>query len=371
VLDGLVLVRLVGLLNKVEVQSLRLSVLARSDSLTGAPNRRTWDHELARASKHSRERQTTLCVAILDLDRFKAFNDTHGHQAGDRLLREAVIAWTDALPAEALLARYGGEEFTVLIPDVTAADLVQMLHRLRAITPCGQTFSAGIALWDPATEPATAVARADEALYAAKRAGRDRVFVHGQDQDAGGGRTNLILPLSTMLTQPIVDLRTFEVSGHELLTRLTRPDGAEGDGDLLDLATVRAALEMPGRPAGHDLYAKVSIGAVAAERLLAGLPDRLSGLVIELGEEACDVGPAGELEAVAGLRAKGARIALEVGAGSQEFARLAMLRPDLRHLVSVGVTHGRGHLLGPPGNFWQEQSSLTAEEISAPVIPGR
>jgi diguanylate cyclase (GGDEF)-like protein len=409
VLSGLVLVRMDGLLNVVQDQATRLSALARSDFLTGAPNRRTWDHELPRACKLSREQGTTLCVAVIDLDRFKAFNDTHGHQAGDRLLQQAVTAWREMLPAEALLARYGGEEFAVLISGVTAAELVRLLHRLRSVTPGGQTFSAGVALWDPHTDPGTAVAGADEALYAAKRAGRDRILIHGQPLSSS--TTMRSLPVFAMVTQPIIDLTTSTVAGHEALARFSgleqgasvaevfRQAHGAGDGDLLELAAIRAALDLPGRPRGHDLFVNVSARAVISERFLSGLPTRLPGVVVELSEDPGGVEPVAVAKAVAALRAKGARIALDdLGAGGQEFARLVALRPDvikvdrslvtgcatdgtrtavllalvtyaerlglsicaegveqvddLLQLVELGITHAQGHLLAVPGQGW-------------------
>jgi diguanylate cyclase len=184
VLSGLVLVRMVGLLHTVSVQSERLAELARSDSLTGAPNRRTWDAELDRAARLGRELRTTLSVAILDLDHFKAFNDEHGHQAGDALLREAVAAWTAALPPGAMLARYGGEEFTVLMPATSPEAARHVVLGLREVTPLGATFSAGVAACTPGADPAAALAQADEALYQAKRDGRDRVVVHGGGRPA-------------------------------------------------------------------------------------------------------------------------------------------------------------------------------------------
>jgi diguanylate cyclase (GGDEF)-like protein len=411
-LSGLVLVRMVGLLNIVQVQAVRLSALARSDSLTGAPNRRTWDQELPHACMISRERGTTLCVAILDLDRFKAYNDTHGHQAGDRLLREAVAAWTQALPPDALLARYGGEEFAMLIPGTGAHEAERMLHRLRAVTPGGQTFSAGIAVWDPRSEPGSAVAGADEALYAAKRAGRDRVVVHGQEPLL----PTLLRPHPPfiMVAQPIVDLTTSTVSSYEALARFDglagdgeveavfRQAHTSGDGDLLELATIHAALELEGRPEGRDLYVNVSAKALTSERFLAGLPVRLAGVVIELSEDPDDVELSRVADAVTRLRSRGARIALDdVGAGAQEFARLARLRPDiikvdrslvagcandagctavlralvtyadqlglivcaegveeiadLQHLAALGVTHAQGFLLAAPGRTWPDR----------------
>lgn len=142
----LVLARMAGLLNTVQVQAVQLAALARSDSLTGAPNRRTWDHELSRACQASRDSDTPLCVAMVDLDHFKRYNDTHGHQAGDLLLREAVAAWTDRLQAGEFLARYGGEEFALLLPGLSPIDARARIDELRTATPHDQTFSAGVAL---------------------------------------------------------------------------------------------------------------------------------------------------------------------------------------------------------------------------------
>jgi diguanylate cyclase (GGDEF)-like protein len=183
-LTGIVIWRMAGLLSLVQVQAVQLTALARADGLTGAPNRRTWDHELSRACDQARTSGDPLTVAILDLDRFKVFNDSYGHQAGDRLLREAVAAWSAALPGGAMLARYGGEEFAVLLPGRTPQEALPIVHALRQVTPQGQTFSAGIAPWSPSTDPGAAVASADEALYRAKHAGRNRVFVHDARADA-------------------------------------------------------------------------------------------------------------------------------------------------------------------------------------------
>lgn len=196
----LVLARMAGLVAVVQVQAARLAALARSDALTGAPNRRTWDHELSRACQVSREDGSDLCVAVLDLDHFKTYNDTFGHQAGDRVLREAVAAWSDRLTDDTMLARYGGEEFALLLPGMTTTQASELVDSLREVTPQQQTFSAGVALWDPLTDPGTVVARADEALYDAKRAGRDRVVVHE------AGRCSPEVPGTAL--QPIVDLAT-------------------------------------------------------------------------------------------------------------------------------------------------------------------
>jgi diguanylate cyclase (GGDEF)-like protein len=426
-LSGLVLYLMMGLLNIVRVQAVRLSALARSDSLTGAPNRRTWDHELPRACRQSLERGTTLCVAILDLDRFKAFNDTHGHPAGDRLLCEAVAAWSEELPAGALLARYGGEEFALLVPGEGAPEVERLLHRLRTVTPGGQTFSAGVAVWDPRTEPGSAIAGADEALYVAKRTGRDRVVIHGQEPAGltpSPQRTASAfppLPAFHMVVQPIVNLRTSRVTSHEALIRFTgalaeldvpevfRQAHATGDGDRLELAAILAALALRDRPVGQDLYVNASARALTSARFMSGLPSRLHGVVVELSEDPEGVELAGLAEAVDLLRARGARIALDdLGAGGQEFARLATLRPDvikadrslvagcahdpgrtavlsalvtyadhlgltvcaegveeiadLRHLAALGITHVQGYLLARPAPDWQPWITIAAQQ---------
>jgi diguanylate cyclase (GGDEF)-like protein len=175
ILTVLVLARFVDLLSLAQTQAVQLAALARTDALTGAPNRRTWDHELSRACKLARDRNTPLSAAILDLDHFKAYNDSHGHQAGDELLREAVAAWRESLPADTTLARYGGEEFAVLLPGYHLDQAETVITTLTTRTPRGQTFSAGVAEWRSTDNPTALVAAADQALYSAKRAGRNRV----------------------------------------------------------------------------------------------------------------------------------------------------------------------------------------------------
>ena len=118
-----------------------------------------------------------LVVAMIDLDGFKGYNDRFGHQAGDRLLKEATAAWRSLLRAEDLLARYGGEEFCLLMTASTAGETAATLERLKAATPRGQSFSAGVSVWDGAESPEELLERADGALYAAKRAGRNRVVI--------------------------------------------------------------------------------------------------------------------------------------------------------------------------------------------------
>lgn len=148
----------------------RLTDMAQSDPLTGLPNRRAWDARLAQAVQDGQ----SFAVAILDLDRFKQFNDTYGHPAGDRLLKETAAAWRDQLRTGDLLARLGGEEFGLLLFDCDLACAEEVIGRLRALVTSRQTCSVGLALRRPEDSLDAVVARADRALYAAKDGGRDR-----------------------------------------------------------------------------------------------------------------------------------------------------------------------------------------------------
>jgi diguanylate cyclase (GGDEF)-like protein len=152
----------------------QLAGLARTDELTGLPNRRAIHDDLAREMERAKRYGTALCVGLLDLDLFKRFNDTHGHPAGDALLVEAASAWREVLRAGSdSLGRYGGEEFLVVLP-APPEEARATVERLRRLTPLQQTASAGIASWDGAESAQGLVARADVALYAAKARGRDR-----------------------------------------------------------------------------------------------------------------------------------------------------------------------------------------------------
>ena len=153
----------------------RLEIAARTDDLTGLLNRRAWDEELGRELARADRGGGALCVAILDLDRFKQYNDTHGHQAGDRFLKQMASAWSQTLRAGDILARYGGEEFALALPGTNIEHAQQMLERLRDALPEHQTCSAGVACWDGSESAESLTARADTALYSAKEAGRDQV----------------------------------------------------------------------------------------------------------------------------------------------------------------------------------------------------
>jgi diguanylate cyclase (GGDEF)-like protein len=152
----------------------RLEAVARTDDLTGLANRRAWDEHLPRELSRAHRDEQPLCVAMLDLDRFKEYNDERGHQAGDRLLKQVSAAWREMLRPSDMLARYGGEEFGLVLPHCSIEKGMEVVERLREYMVSGQTCSAGIAMWDGEEPADRLVSRADSALYEAKAAGRDR-----------------------------------------------------------------------------------------------------------------------------------------------------------------------------------------------------
>ena len=149
----------------------QLTDMASTDALTGLPNRRAWETSLHQALAEGKD----VALAMLDFDHFKEFNDTYGHPAGDRLLRETAAAWREELRAGDLVARLGGDEFALLLRNCNAANALEVVERLRMRIPSAQTCSAGIATHEPGSPPEALMAQADTALYEAKTAGRDRI----------------------------------------------------------------------------------------------------------------------------------------------------------------------------------------------------
>jgi two-component system cell cycle response regulator len=154
--------------------------LAAVDGLTGVANRREFDTVLAREVNRSERSREPLSLVIFDIDHFKAINDSRGHLAGDEVLRGFARVLTEAVRDMDLVARYGGEEFAVVLPRCEAADAVQVVARVtgalrRSPDLEGVTVSAGIAsLPANASSSIGLVSAADDALFASKRAGRDR-----------------------------------------------------------------------------------------------------------------------------------------------------------------------------------------------------
>ncbi|MBV8960519.1 MAG: diguanylate cyclase [Actinobacteria bacterium] len=163
--------------------------LTQTDALTRLSNRRRLDDDLVTECYRSQRYGRPLAVIMLDVDHFKRFNDTHGHQRGDEVLEELGKLLTGVIRASDTAYRYGGEEFTVLCREATLDGAAGLAERLRArleqrMAADNVTASFGVAA-APAdgTEPATLVGAADRALYAAKRGGRNRVVTSAMPLD--------------------------------------------------------------------------------------------------------------------------------------------------------------------------------------------
>ena len=151
----------------------RIGELALSDPLTGLATKRMLEAELPRELARSRRGETPLCVAVIDLDALSAFNMLRGEREGDRLLKETGAAWAGALRDVDMLARIEGGRFTALLPGCLLGEAMEVIDRVRSLTPRAQTASAGVAMWN-GEEPAELLARrAEDAMRAAKAAGRD------------------------------------------------------------------------------------------------------------------------------------------------------------------------------------------------------
>lgn len=158
--------------------------LADLDPLTGLLNRRAWHERLTALKQASRRRRQPLALMFLDVDHFKRLNDRYGHRAGDDGLRALAQALREELRGDDLIGRYGGEEFVIALPGLDAAQATPIAERIRerfrvqaalAFPDLQPTVSIGVVQLRPADDANGLVQRADEALYAAKSGGRNRV----------------------------------------------------------------------------------------------------------------------------------------------------------------------------------------------------
>lgn len=166
-----------------ESQNADLAEQTRTDALTGLSNRRAFAAALAVEMEKAQASGQRLCVAVLDIDHFKMINDLHGHAEGDKVLVELASMLKAQFAGRGMAARYGGEEFVLLLPDCDAQKArlqCEFMRQSVSLLPIGLpvTVSIGVAeIRRRDDTPDDAFRRADEALYAAKRAGRDRVEV--------------------------------------------------------------------------------------------------------------------------------------------------------------------------------------------------
>jgi diguanylate cyclase (GGDEF)-like protein len=180
---------LVVLARKLDTANQELKRLSASDGLTGIANRRLFDEYLNREWRRARRSSSTLALMMCDVDHFKLFNDTYGHQAGDDCLRRVAGAIQKSMSrASDIVARYGGEEFVVVLPETQIGGAlfvaekvrhaIHELHLAHSASPHGRvTLSVGIASLTPGESDGmeSLIGAADRALYQAKHNGRDRV----------------------------------------------------------------------------------------------------------------------------------------------------------------------------------------------------
>ena len=283
---------MVGLAAQMRAEVARLEDAARTDPLTGLDNRRAlryeFDRELARAERTRRP----LALVVLDLDHFKRYNDAHGHPAGDRALKRVAMILEDITRSVEVTARIGGEEFAVVAPDTDEAGVVALAERLRlgvrsefAGTDPPLTLSCGVAVHLPGqARYDDLIEAADRALYAAKRAGRNRVAERRRAPLAGARRRAREPAAAGRLgfdVEPSGELDEV-VERHRVGERVARGRAVGGGAgedslyrDLEDLATQRA------RDLG-DLVDRVRY--VTRRALLANSPPQLRDqLVLERG----------------------------------------------------------------------------------------
>ncbi len=173
-------------IQQLQAELSQLSEKVSIDQLTGVLNRRGLDEAMLREISRAQRGASSLCVALLDIDNFKHFNDNYGHHVGDTALQHLAKVIQETLRPTDIAARFGGEEFVILLPDTSIDAAIETISRLqRALTKqffLGNnerlliTFSAGVALFRQTEEQAAVLNRADQAMYLAKKSGKNRVM---------------------------------------------------------------------------------------------------------------------------------------------------------------------------------------------------
>jgi len=212
--------------------------MARTDALTGALNRRAFDDEILRRVSEYQRYRTPVSLLLFDIDHFKKFNDTYGHQTGDDVLCHVACTLSMVMRDVDLVCRYGGEEFAVILPATEAPGAILAAERARTaiermvVEVNGQqlrvTASCGVAEALPSEEVETLIARADQGLYASKKAGRNCVHLHdgvklllsGKSESAESPRAIGEKPTIDANRDPLPSLPNREVFGEDVRKRI-------------------------------------------------------------------------------------------------------------------------------------------------------
>ncbi len=180
-------------INKLRDDLDRVRTEARTDGLTGIANRKVFDHAMRDATREAGERSEHLCLLMLDIDFFKRFNDTYGHQLGDQVLKLVARTIQGCVRPEDTVARYGGEEFAAILPRTPMRAAATVAERIRS-TVAGKritnrrsgselgriTLSIGLAEYALGESVTDMIQRADKSLYTAKRLGRNQVVCQSE-----------------------------------------------------------------------------------------------------------------------------------------------------------------------------------------------
>jgi diguanylate cyclase (GGDEF)-like protein len=344
---------------------------ARTDELTGLPNRRYFYEQVAEEIKAAEEVAGVFCVVVIDLDRFKVVNETLGHRVGDSLLRHIGPRLKDLLRPADTLARVGGDEFAIVLQGSGAPDAVRLTERLQAAFDrpwaargllLHTEGSMGIARFpDDGHDPDTLFQRAEVAMSQAKR-NRTGCELYAPEQDVhtresvellGELRRALAEEELVLYFQPKVAIPTGEVTGVEALLRWQHPTrGILGPLEFLPAAEQtalmrpitlyvieRALRQCAGwRWAGHPLTVAVNLSA--SNLLDVTLPDEVVRLLkttgaqapwleLEITENAVMADPERAVEVISGLRALGISLSIDdFGTGYSSLAYLKRLAVD-------------------------------------------
>lgn len=192
--DTTELAEAIGLLERTTDNALVIEELNQRDGLTGLYNRKFFDELITQEILSARRYKRPLTLAMIDVDKFKLINDTHGHAAGDTVLRNLAAKMKSLLRASDTICRYGGEEFVLILPNITFENSSALLDRLRraieiletdisgGIKVC-VTVSVGLAALQEGLTAGQLVNRADESLYSSKHSGRNRVTCYRELQE--------------------------------------------------------------------------------------------------------------------------------------------------------------------------------------------
>jgi len=351
----------------IQRQHSKLRSLAATDALTGLSNHRSFHEFLAAELRRGAESGRPVGVVIFDLDNFKTINDTHGHPYGDEVLRGVGAAVSQVVREVDFAARVGGEEFALVLPGSDSHAAYAVAERVRAavgevsVHGFELSCSAGVAAYPAdAADPSTLCQLADSALYWAKRGGKRRTRRFDPDHSPATWNDRQRSEIEALLAsarpiesvfQPVVSLATGRIVGYEALARF--PGGAGGRtpdvwfaqahgcglGAELEAAAIRAALEPLGRPFNVHLAINVSPSALASDIVQDALRGDLEGIVVEITEHEFVPDDDSLTAAVADLRARGARIAIDdAGAGHAGLKQLMRVRPDIVKLDRA-LTH--------------------------------